>query len=67
MRNSKKLSILLTLIILSSFSFAQNKKDISLTNIWLTYDFYPRSISGGTSMSDGVSYSLKRRKRHQYL
>jgi dipeptidyl-peptidase-4 len=59
MRNSKKLSILLTLIILASFAFAQNKKDISLTNIWITYDFYPRSINGGTSMIDGVSYSLK--------
>lgn len=36
--------------------FAQKKK-ITLENIWKTYDFYPKSVSGFNSMQDGNFYS----------
>tara|TARA_Y100000385_G_scaffold290426_1_gene363489 strand:- start:2810 stop:4966 length:2157 start_codon:yes stop_codon:yes gene_type:complete len=36
--------------------FAQKKK-ITLENIWKTYDFYPKSVSGFNSMQDGNYYS----------
>tara|TARA_B100000963_G_scaffold59328_1_gene47367 strand:+ start:8253 stop:10379 length:2127 start_codon:yes stop_codon:yes gene_type:complete len=36
--------------------FAQ-KKEVTLENIWQTYDFYPKSVSGFNSMHDGKYYS----------
>ena len=33
------------------------KKDVTLENIWKTYDFYPKSVSGFNSMQDGNYYS----------
>ena len=36
--------------------FAQ-KKEVTLENIWKTYDFYPKSVSGFNSMYDGNYYS----------
>lgn len=33
------------------------KKEITLENIWETYDFYPKSVSGFNSMQDGNYYS----------
>ena len=29
------------------------KKEVTLENIWKTYDFYPKSVSGFISMQDG--------------
>ena len=33
------------------------KKEVTLENIWITYDFYPKSVSGFKSMQDGNYYS----------
>ena len=33
------------------------KKEVTLENIWKTYDFYPKSVSGFKSMQDGNYYS----------
>ena len=33
------------------------KKEVTLENIWKTYDFYPKSVSGFNSMQDGNYYS----------
>lgn len=47
---------LLSLIVLPLSIFAQ-KKDITLENIWKTYDFYPKSVKGFKSMNNGDYYS----------
>jgi len=53
----KKLTFLiLSLLIVGSVS-SQNKKDITLKNIWGEYQFYGRSISGLRSMNNGVNYT----------
>ena len=33
------------------------KKEVTLENIWKTYDFYPKSVNGFTSMQDGNYYT----------
>ncbi len=33
------------------------KKEVTLENIWKTYDFYPKSVSGFNSMQDGNYYT----------
>ena len=38
------------------------KKEVTLENIWKTYDFYPKSVSGFNSMQDGNYYSKLEKK-----
>ena len=38
-------------------SLFSQKKTVSLENIWKTYDFYPKSVSGFESMQDGNFYT----------
>ena len=33
------------------------KKEVTLENIWKTYDFYPKSVNGFKSMQDGNYYT----------
>lgn len=61
MRNLKNLMILL-LILASSTGFAQDqKKKITLEDLWKTYSFYPRGVYGLRSMNDGLHYTTLNR------
>jgi len=55
----KKNSILLLLsFVLFTISVnAQEKKNISLEDIWKNYSFMPRSVRGINSLSDGIHYT----------
>ena len=44
-------------LFLISSAFSQEKKDISLKNIWGEYQFYGRSVSGLRSMNNGINYT----------
>ena len=37
---------------------SQNKKQISLEDIWITYKFYPQYVYGLKPMNDGEHYSI---------
>ncbi|MBL6662754.1 MAG: S9 family peptidase [Flavobacteriales bacterium] len=45
------------LILMFPIVLLAQKKEITLENIWETYDFYPKSVSGFNSMQDGNYYS----------
>lgn len=49
--------LLISISILLSLSLFSQKKTVSLENIWKTYDFYPKSVSGFESMQDGNFYT----------
>ncbi len=54
------MKIYTTLIIAILFAlnlYAQEKKDITLEDIWTIYTFYPKSIDGLRSMNDGENYT----------
>tara|TARA_Y100000589_G_scaffold84891_1_gene78834 strand:- start:4672 stop:6819 length:2148 start_codon:yes stop_codon:yes gene_type:complete len=44
------------ILILPTVLMAQ-KKEVTLENIWKTYDFYPKSVNGFKSMQDGNYYT----------
>ncbi len=52
----KYLTIALAFIIIGT-SNAQEKKEITLEDIWTFYTFYPKSIDGLRSMNDGEHYT----------
>jgi dipeptidyl-peptidase-4 len=52
----KVISLVLSLLVIGSV-FSQDKKDISLKNIWGEYQFYGQSVSGLRSMNNGVNYT----------
>lgn len=41
----------------TSANAQQAKKDVSLTEVWKTYSFYPKSVYGLRSMNDGIHYT----------
>ena len=45
------------LILMFPIVLLAQKKEVTLENIWKTYDFYPKSVSGFNSMQDGNYYS----------
>jgi len=54
----KKITLsIIAIIIALNVSFAQEKKDITLEDIWVMYTFYPKSIDGLRSMKNGENYS----------
>ncbi len=44
-------------ILLLGTAYTQDKKDVSLEDVWRDYKFYGRSISGFRSMNDGIHYT----------
>lgn len=38
-------------------TYSQNKKDVTLENVWRDYKFYARSVGGFRSMNDGIHYT----------
>ncbi|GAB4284841.1 MAG: S9 family peptidase [Marinilabiliales bacterium] len=54
-----KKSFLITVIISLFFNslFAQEKKDIELTDIWSVYTFYPKTVDGIKSTQDGEHFT----------
>jgi len=54
-----KISTTLIIAILFAINHihAQEKKDITLEDIWTIYTFYPKSIDGLRSMNDGENYT----------
>ncbi len=56
-------TVLIFFLIAATNSFGQNKKDITLTDIWKDYKFYPEYVSGLRSMNDGLHYTTL--ERHQ--
>jgi dipeptidyl-peptidase-4 len=52
----KGVFLILSLLIVGSV-FSQDKKDITLKNIWGDYQFYGKSVSGLRSMNNGVNYT----------
>lgn len=58
----KKILALAVVLFVGIGSFtAQEKKDITLENIWKEYQFYGRSVGGFRSMNDGVYYTTLER------
>ena len=45
------------LVLMLPIVLMAQKKEVTLENIWKTYDFYPKSVSGFKSMQDGNYYS----------
>lgn len=45
------------LVLMFPIVLMAQKKEVTLENIWKTYDFYPKSVSGFNSMQDGNYYS----------
>ena len=45
------------LVLIFPIVLMAQKKEVTLENIWKTYDFYPKSVSGFNSMQDGNYYS----------
>ena len=45
------------LVLMFPIVLMAQKKEVTLENIWKTYDFYPKSVSGFKSMQDGNYYS----------
>ena len=60
MRNLKiALSILTVFVVLSSNAqTTEEKKNITLEEIWKRYSFYDESVSGLRSMNDGLFYTV---------
>jgi len=54
----KTLLFAITLFITLGSVSAQNKKDISLKNIWQEYQFFAGSVGGFRSMNDGAHYTM---------
>lgn len=58
----KKFSTIILLLLMASslgLSAQENsKKDITLSDIWKTYEFYGKSVSGLRSMNDGLHYTV---------
>ncbi len=53
------LSIILVLLILTSFSFAQDTlKTITVSDIWSKYSFTARSVRGVNSLKNGKEYTM---------
>ncbi|MFH2143315.1 MAG: S9 family peptidase [Bacteroidota bacterium] len=48
---------LLIILLFSGLIFSQEKKDISLEDVWVVYSFYPQSIDGLKSMEEGEYYA----------
>jgi len=49
--------LLLSIVLLTVSVNAQEKKNISLVDIWKTYSFMPKSVRGINSLSDGIHYT----------
>ncbi len=63
----RKLIIVIVSVLLFGNVNAQEKRDITLEDIWKDYKFYGRSVSGIRSMNDGVHYTtLKQGKVIRY-
>ncbi|MGB0886590.1 MAG: S9 family peptidase [Vicingaceae bacterium] len=65
----KLVSLMLSLLIVGS-AFSQDKKDISLKNIWSEYQFFGNSVSGLRSMNNGVNYTTLEKGdivKHSYI
>lgn len=45
------------LVLMFPIVLMAQKKEVTLENIWKTYDFYPKSVRGFKSMQDGNYYS----------
>ncbi|MFL2570076.1 MAG: S9 family peptidase [Flavobacteriales bacterium] len=45
------------LVLMFPIVLMAQKKEVTIENIWKTYDFYPKSVSGFNSMQDGNYYS----------
>ncbi len=51
--------LLVALTVISTASFAQDSlKNITLEDIWTNYSFYPRSVRGINSLSNGKHYTM---------
>jgi dipeptidyl-peptidase-4 len=53
----KIILISITFFIALGSVFSQEKRDVTLEDIWQTYQFYGRSVGGFRSMNDGVHYT----------
>lgn len=53
----KKIFVIFSCLLITSVTLGQDKKDITLENIWSEYQFYGRSVSGIRSMNNGVNYT----------
>jgi len=53
----KKIFTLLLSLLIIGTAIGQEKKDISLEDIWRDYKFYASSVGGFRSMNDGVYYT----------
>ncbi len=62
----KLFSLFIATILFISISFSQEKdpKQITMTDIWTTYSFYPHSVYGIRSMNDGEYYTTLEMKRN---
>jgi dipeptidyl-peptidase-4 len=49
-------AVILTLFIIGT-AFSQDKKDVTLEDVWKDYRFYARSVGGFRSMNDGIHYT----------
>ena len=52
----KLIAVALSLLLIGTI-YSQEKKDVTLEDVWRDYKFYPRSVGGFRSMNDGVHYT----------
>ena len=52
----KVVAIVFSFLIIGT-TYSQDKKDVSLEDIWKTYSFYGRSVGGFRSMNNGLNYT----------
>lgn len=50
-------------LLLTSSLIAQNKKDVTLEDIWQNYTFSARSVGGFRSMNNGINYTVLERSK----
>lgn len=50
--------LLLSILLLSAFQLSAQLKDITIPDIWQTYNFYPERVPGFNFMNDGKHYSV---------
>ena len=53
----RKLFALIVSVLMLGTVYSQDKKDVSLEDVWKDYKFYGRSVGGFRSMNDGIHYT----------
>ena len=53
----RKLFALIVSVFMLGTVYSQDKKDVSLEDVWKDYKFYGRSVGGFRSMNDGIHYT----------